>query len=48
MELFVEMHMQSEDRQKKCNNSSTVELNTSWYIGFQPFFYVIIFLNLMI
>ena len=38
MKLFVETHVQSDDRQKRCISSSTVELNTLWYVGFQLFF----------
>jgi len=31
-ELFVEMHVRSEDRKGGCNSSSTIALNTSWYV----------------
>jgi hypothetical protein len=40
MELFVETHVRSDDRQKGCSGSSTTELNTLWYVGFQPFFFL--------
>ena len=40
MELFVETHVRSDDRQKGCSGSSTTELNTLWYVGFQSFFFL--------
>jgi hypothetical protein len=32
MELFVETHVRSQDRQRGCNSSWTTVLNTSWYV----------------
>jgi hypothetical protein len=48
IELFVEKHVWSDDRQKRCNILLIAELSTLWYVGFQLFFFkVIISLNLM-
>jgi hypothetical protein len=43
MELFVETHVRSEDRQRKCNNSSTTALNTSWYVRSTILFHKLLF-----
>ena len=39
MELFIETHVWSQDRQKGCNSSLTSTLNTLWYFV-QQFYFV--------
>jgi len=43
MELFVEMHVRSEDHQKGCNSSSTTTLSTSWYVHSTILFHMLLF-----